>query len=167
MCKFLFIALCLYPVTAYAQVFNPGITTDQMNTAMATKCNPNAVVPQPEIVGGTAGSGTNCQLSNAAVPRITRATTCTLSSGVCSGTWSTALSANPTLVITALNTPGIQPVMCNALTTPTTTGYSIRCWIVQTTTLSLAIVTTGLNLAPATAAPDGTVVQIIAIPPTQ
>lgn len=44
---------------------------------------------------------------------------------------------------------------------------AIKCWTIQSTTLTLAIVTAGINLVPATTAPSGTVVQIIAIPPTQ
>jgi hypothetical protein len=47
------------------------------------------------------------------------------------------------------------------------TGYTAKCWILQTTTLSLAIVTAGLNLAPAMVAPNGTVVQVTGLPVTQ
>jgi hypothetical protein len=60
-----------------------------------------------------------------------------------------------------------QAIMCNTTATPTTTTASIKCWTIQTTTLTLALITAGLNLVPATTAPSGTVVQIVALPPTQ
>jgi hypothetical protein len=126
-------------------------------------------VPGMETVSGAAGTNNGqCRPRDSVQPRITRATNCTLAAdGTCSVTWATPLTGTPQIVTTPVNSPGTQPITCNLTAAPTASSASIKCWIIQTTTLSLAIVTTGLNLAPATTAPAGTVVQLIALPPTQ
>lgn len=157
--KWLFTAVAALIVSqpSYAQ------TTISYNGPIAANS-----VPPSEVVGGTLGAAGTYMTAGTAQARITRATNCTLdSTGSCSVTWTTALSAAPNIVATPVNTAATQPISCTTTATPTTTAVSIKCWIVQTTALSLAIVTTGLTLAPAITAPSGTVVQIIAIPPTQ
>lgn len=141
------------------------------DTGNVTVAVPAAAVTPPlgaEVIGGTVGSPGVYMPSGSSPPRITRAASCTLSAGgTCSVTWSTALAANPMIIITPVNTGATQPISCNTTASPTTTGAAIKCWTEQTTTLSLAIVTSGLTLAPAVTAPAGTVIQIVAIPPTQ
>jgi hypothetical protein len=130
---------------------------------------PSNVTPATEKLGGAVGVDTAMYATaDHQHPRITRATNCTLAAdGTCSVTWATPLTGTPQIVTTPVNSPGTQPITCNLTAAPTASSASIKCWIIQTTTLSLAIVTTGLNLAPATTAPAGTVVQLIALPPTQ
>lgn len=154
---------------AAAQISNPpGVTQGQLDAVAATIPLPASSVPPAETVAGAAGSQAAYRRGDAVQPRITRAANCTLdATGACSVTWSTALTAAPTIVTTPVNPSAVQAIMCNTTATPTTTGASIKCWITQTTALSLAIVTAGLSLSPAATAPAGTVVQIIALPPTQ
>lgn len=129
---------------------------------------PSTSLPPAEQVSPTLGTSLRYRRMDDPQPRITRAANCTLTAGgVCTVTWNTPLPAAPTAVFAPVNTAGAQPIVCNPTSMPTTTGVTFKCWIMQTTTLSLAIVTTGLVLAPATAAPTGTVVQVIALPPTQ
>lgn len=126
------------------------------------------VVAPSETMTGAVGSQSTYARADHTHPRITRGATCTLVlGGTCAVTWSTALSAPPVILALPVNPSASQPVMCNVTATPTTTDVAIKCWIVQTTTLSLAIITTGLSLAPATPAPAGTAILLLAIPPTQ
>lgn len=159
---FSFIILALLAAPVAAQINNPTDISGAIDAMFAS------TVPPTETVGGAAGSATTIRRGDAVQPRITRATNCTLdATGSCSITWATALSSAPTIVTTPINPPASQAIMCNTTATPTTTAVSIKCWTIQTTLLSLAIVTTGLTLAPAATAPAGTVVQVIAIPNTQ
>lgn len=131
--------------------------------AAANACQPLASVPPPEVVGGTAGSGSNCRLANAVQPRITRAGSCVLSTGgTCTVTWTTALAAVPNIIMEPINA-GTLPVDCNLTATPTTTSASIKCWTAQSVTVSVL----GAVVSPFTTAASGVTVQITAIPPTQ
>lgn len=166
---FLFALFCLCAFPASAQVaYPPGVSPSDLATVQASIPTPATAVPGVEAVGGAAGSANTFRRGDAIQPRITRAANCTLDSGgSCSITWASALAVAPTIVTTPVNPTATQAYMCNTTSTPTTTTVAIKCWSLQTTTLSLAIVTAGLNLVPATTAPAGTVVQVIAIPPTQ
>lgn len=164
----LLIALLAATPAAAQIAYPPGVTQPQLDAVAATIPTPASTVPPAETVSGAAGSGATFRRGDAVQPRITRATNCTLASGgTCSVTWEAALPIAPSIVTMPVNPSAAQAIMCNTTATPTTTAAAIKCWIVQTTTLSLAIVTAGLSLAPATPAPAGTVVQIIALPPTQ
>lgn len=179
--------LAASPLFAQAVVAPPAavVDVDDINTriaaakaaadaAVAAIPQPANAVPPAEAVGGVAGSSTRYRRMDDAVPRITRAASCTLNaSGTCSVTWATALSAAPTIVTTPVNPAGSQPYICNSTSTPTTTGAAIKCWMTQTNNLA-AVTVVGISVAvgaqtivPATTAPSGTVVQIIALPPTQ
>lgn len=154
--------------------YPPGVTAvngtppDASGNVTVAVPAPASTVPPVEGVTPTVGTPGTYRPADSVVPRITRAANCTLiAGGTCSVTWATALLAAPTVIITPVNPSASQPLVCNSTATPTTATVAIKCWIDQTTTLSLAIVTTGLNLTPATPAPAGTVVQILAIPATQ
>lgn len=133
-------------------------------------CGMGQAVPQAEAVGGAVGTSTNCIRQDAKLPRITRAATCTLNaSAACTVTWDTPLvaPAGVGVVITPVNTPAANPIACNLTAVPNTTGASIKCWLSQSTVLSLSLVTAGLTLNPFQNALSGTQVQILAIPLTQ
>lgn len=163
------LALVLAPITTQAQTaYPPSVSQADLSAVQALIPTPAATIPNAEVVGGAAGTAGTYRPGNATQPRITRAANCTLdTNGACSITWATALSASPMIVITPVNTAAAQPMSCNTTALPTATAVSIKCWIVQNTLLSLAIVTAGINIVPAVTAPSGTVVQITAIPPTQ
>lgn len=163
------LAIVLFSAPAAAQINNPsGVSQAALDAVAATVPTAATSLPPPEVVGGAVGTAGTYRPGTAVDQRITRATNCTLdATGSCSITWATALSANPTIVTTPINPPASQAIMCNTTATPTTTTAAIKCWTIQTTLLTLAIVTTGLTLAPAATAPAGTVVQVIAIPNTQ
>lgn len=162
-------ATLVWSSPACAQTFvSPGVSSSDLAAVQALIPTPASTVATAETVGGAAGTGATYRRGDAVPPRITRATNCTLdSNGTCSVTWATALSGAPQIIATPVNPTASQAIMCNTTATPTTTAASIKCWTIQTTSLTLAIVTAGLNLVPATTATAGTVVQIIAIPPTQ
>ena len=127
-------------------------------TAAAAKCAPMAAVPPAEVIGGAAGSGSNCRLANSVQPRITRSVAfTTTSNGQAVVTW-TDMGAVPlvfpvaNVVSTATNVPSCYPV----IGTITSTGATIRCYMTQ----SLL----GLGLLPFTVAPAGVTGQILAIP---
>lgn len=128
---------------------------------------PNTAIPPPEAVGGAVGTAVTYLRSDAIPPRITRATNVvTGAGGTFSGTWGSALSAVPTLILTPISN-GSSAVACQLTALPTTTTFAGQCWTSQTTTLNLSIITAGLNLNPFAAAASGIPVQVIAIPPTQ
>lgn len=166
----LLIALAV-PSIAAAQTSTTGVGADvsaALSAVQATIPTAASAVPPIEAVGGAIGTAGTYRPASAVQPRITRATNCTLdATGSCSVTWATALTAAPTIVTTPINPTAAAAIMCNSTATPTTTGAAIKCWTIQSTTLTLAIVTAGLNLVPATTAAAGTVVQVIALPPTQ
>lgn len=154
----------------------PGISPDV--SALATKSEVSAVqatIPQPasavppfEAISPTIGTPGTYRPADSVIPRITRAGSCTLiAGGTCTITWATATASTPMVILQPINTAATQPMSCNPTASPTTTSVSIKCWTLQTTTLSLAIVTTGLNLAPASTSAAGVVVQAIAIPLSQ
>ena len=155
-------------IAACSWLVSGSVAQAQLVSSLIGPPVPADTVPPSETVAGAPGAQLTYRRGDAVQPRITRAANCTLdATGSCSITWTTALSANPTIVTTPINPPASQAIMCNTTATPTTTAVAIKCWTIQTTLLSLAIVTTGLTLAPAATAPAGTVVQVIAIPPTQ
>lgn len=167
--RWLALCLALIPANAIAQVaYPPAVQQSDLAAVQAQIPTVASTVPPIEAVGGAPGSPGTYRPGNAVQPRITRATNCTLdSTGSCTVTWATALTAAPQIIATPVNPSGSQAMICNTTATPTLTGASIKCWVMQTTTLTLGIVTAGLSLIPATTAPASTVVQIIAIPPTQ
>lgn len=152
------------PWAAQAQLVNPGMTLDGVLSVMP---QPNTAVPQAEAVGGAVGSALTYLRSDVKTPRITRAATVTtIAGGTFSGTWATALSAAPNIVLTPIATGGVA-VTCELTAMPTTTAFAGRCWTSQSTLLSLSIVTAGLTVAPNAASAAGISVQVLAIPPTQ
>lgn len=178
-------ALLAAPVCAQTTVspLSPSAAVDATARADAAAaklkadaaCSPMAIVPPSEAVGGSAGTpgSTNCRIVDAVQPRITRAGKCTLvAGGTCAGTWKGngadyAFPAGTNVVVTYMvENTGTQPVICNLTAAPTITGYSIRCWQTQTTTLSLAIVTAGLTPPVTSAAAAGTVVNLTGLPAT-
>lgn len=129
---------------------------------------PGDTIPPSETTSGQIGGQANYARSDHIHPRITRATTCVLdATGSCTITWATPLPSAPTIGTTPINPTAAQAIMCNTTATPTATSVSIKCWTIQTTLLSLAIITAGLNLVPATTAPAGTNIQVIALQPSQ
>lgn len=172
--------LCALTSPAYAQVSYPPAppidtsgfaTTSALSAVQATIPTPAATVPPMETPPGAVGTAGTYRPGDSVQPRITRAGSCTVSggAGVCTGTWSTAFPSGAAInvIFTPINPAATLPIECNLTATPTTTTYAAKCWILQTTTLSLAIVTAGLNLAPAAVAPNGTVIQVTGLPVTQ
>lgn len=154
----------------------PGISPDvsvlatktEVYAVQATIPQPASVVPPFEAISPTIGTPGTYRPADSVIPRITRAGSCTLiAGGTCTITWATATASTPMVILQPINTVATQPMSCNPTVAPTTTSVSIKCWTLQTTTLSLAIVTTGLNLAPASTSAAGTIVQAIAIPLSQ
>ena len=146
---------------------------DQAATALANSCPPASVVPPMESVTPTSGVATTCRRSDAVQPRITRASKCTLvSGGTCSGTWKGGgvdrpFPAGTNVVVTYMvENAASQPIICNLASVPTVDGYSIRCWQMQSTTLTIAIVTAGITPPLTSAAPAGTVVDLTGLPAT-
>jgi hypothetical protein len=167
-----FLSAISFPSVALAGIDFPPVDLSGVNATLATMQAsipvPASSVPPTEQVTPTVGTPGTYRPYDAVQPRITRAGSCTLiTGGTCTVTWATPFSVAPNVVLSPINTAGAQPMSCNPTSAPTTTSVAIKCWLEQTTTLSLAIVTTGLTLAPAQVAPAGTVVQATGIPPTQ
>lgn len=166
--------LCAAPVLA--QVSNPpfDVTAAQkaqqaLDTAAAIAAampQPADTMPPPEQVAPVAGTSMRYRRADDVQPRITRATSCVLTAGgVCTVTYPALINGDPNVLAFAINN-GAQPITCGPSAAATATTASIRCYITQNTVLTLALVTTGLSLIPATAAPTGTVVQITLLPKT-
>lgn len=174
-------ALLLVPGIARGQIVSPlnlpaAVDTSALATKseLATKADV-ASVPTPacaatsEIVGGAAGNAGTYTCGQFKSARISRTANCTLSAaGTCTGTWEGGQFAAGTAIRTlgdpaTINAAAASPYNCN-WTAISVTGYSIKCWVSQTTLLSLAIVTTGLNLNPFGTSPAGTAVTGAAIP---
>lgn len=167
-----FLSAISFPSMAFAGIDFPPVDLSGVNASLATMQAaipvPASVVPPIEQTTPTVGTPGTYRPYDAVQPRITRAGSCSLSAaGTCTITWNSPFSVAPNVVLTPINPTASQAVMCNTTATPTTTSVAVKCWVVQTTTLSLAIVTTGLTLSPAQTAPAGTVVQATGIPPTQ
>lgn len=145
-----------------------GVTSmnGQTGAVTVTVPDPASSTPVPEVVGGAVGSAVTYMRSDAVIPRISRATTVTTTTGgVFSGTWATALAATPNIVLVPVYT-GVGNATCFLTAAPTTTTFAGKCTTDQSALLNLSIVTAGLTIGPI-ASPTGMSVQVFAIPPTQ
>ena len=150
-----------------AQINAAKVKADAAAASATAACQPMALVPPAEVVGGSAGTGTTCRLANAVQPRITRAGTFTTTAGgVISGTWAIPLDQPPNIVFTPILS-GSSMVTCKLTAAPTASSFTGMCKTEQQTILSLSIVTSGLTVAPATTTAAGVQVQVTALPPTQ
>lgn len=160
--------ILLLPTAAFAQIDNPMAVDDTARTMAlsaaadaASKCDPAAVVPPTETVGGAAGSGINCRLANAVQPRISRFVAFTTGSdGTVAVTWqsmgSTPAGANiqENVASNATNVPKCYPVTG----TLTATGVTVKCYITQSIL--------GLGVIPFTTATAGVTGTVLALPGT-
>lgn len=124
---------------------------------------PAGAVPPPEVVGGAPGSALTYRRSDAVQPRITRSTTLTLDvNGTATFDWTAqgALNGPVQVALTPVYTGASVPT-CYA-TAVSTTAVSIKCMLMSTSNITLALVTAGLNLFGGSAA--GMSVGVIALP---
>lgn len=147
--RYLLILASLIASPAFAQVAYPPADTSNLatksevqaadskasaaQTAASSACQPMASVPPVEVPGGTAGSGQNCRLVNAADNRISRtgvfsynASGQVLCSGSTTCTWATALpagSASYPVFVTAVGASATPSVRCK-VTSSTNTGFT-------------------------------------------
>ena len=160
--------LCGFAVAAWAaQQPYPDLsgfaTSSQVQAIQNQIPQPAASVPPAETVGGASGAASTYRRSDAVQPRITRSTTVTLdASGTATFDWTSqgALSTPVQLILTPIYTGTSVPI-CYATAVSATSG-SIKCMMVSTANLTLALVTAGLNLFGASA--SGMQVGIVALP---
>lgn len=182
--------MMLLALLAAAQVVNPSISSGTVDTsnlatkadaqaaaeaaaqaktaadnaaaAAATKCTPMPAVPPSEVVGGAAGSGTNCRVVNSVQPRITRVVPfTTVSGGTADVTWAALPTVPGVVVVPNVVTGAANAPICSPVAgTITTTGATIKCWSTQSVTVSLL----GAVVAPITTAAAGVTGSVIAIP---
>lgn len=160
-----FFAAALLAQPAFAQVLYPPATpvdtssfatktevlaaqTTATNAATAASTAQSAI-PQPattvgngEQVGGAVGTSTAYKRADWIPPRISRTGSCVLSaSGVCTASWTTAFAAGATPVMlgdpVAQNTAGSFPITCNITAAPTTASVPIKCWLGQSSVISV------------------------------
>lgn len=182
--------LAAMPMPGKAQVLNPVVGSAQVDTSnlatkadaqaaataaaqaktaadaaaasAATKCTAQPMIPPTEVVGGAAGSGTNCRVVNSIQPRITRVVPfTTTAAGTADVTWA-ALGSAPGVVVVPTVASGASsaPICLPVAGTITTTGATIRCWTTQSVTVSIL----GAAVAPITTAAAGVTGSVIAIP---
>lgn len=160
--------LSIFSLTALsAQVaYPPGVSQSDLANMAATIPVAASTLPPVEAPAGAIGAPGTYRPAGAVDVRITRASTVTTdASGNWAVIWSTPLLSTPVTLPIPINS-GSQPAICN-VTTTTATGATGKCFINQTTVLSLGIVTAGLTLNPTAAAAAGMSVQLLAIPVTQ
>jgi hypothetical protein len=135
---------------------------DAAALAAAAACQPGAIIPPMETIGGSAGSGDACRLANSVQPRISRvAVGTTVSGGTVSVTWP-AMSAVPSVFpIPRIGSTATQVPICAPITgSISVTGVTIKCFTTQSVTVSLL----GAVVAPITTAAAGVTVDVLAIP---
>jgi hypothetical protein len=160
--------LCGFAVAAWAaQQPYPDVsqfaTSSQVQAIQNQIPLPAASVPPPEVVGGSIGAASTYRRGDAVQPRITRSTTVTLDvTGTATFDWTAqgALVTPVQLILTPIYTGTSVPI-CYATAVSATAG-SIKCMMVSTANLTLALVTAGLNLFGASA--SGMQVGIVALP---
>lgn len=129
-----------------------------VQAAVATKCDPMAMVPPTESVGGSAGSGTNCRLANAVQPRISRTVSgTTAANGQAVITWPDMGSVPKLTVTPYVASNETAPFTCYpVIGTVTSTGATIKCYQDQSIL--------GLGLLPRKAAVAGVQFDVLALP---
>lgn len=179
--RFLSLLAVLIASPAHGQITNPSAATVPTEVLDATRdaaaaqavaavspslCPPANSAPSTEMVGGSAGVATTCARSDFSPRRISRTATCTIPTGgsSCTAPWdSGGWAAGTDLRLTGdpapINATAAQPIQCNA-TALTVTAITIKCWIAQTSTVSIL----GSIVNPFSTSTAGTVVQAVAIP---
>ena len=180
--RFIVLIATLLATPAYAQLSVPPapvdltpiqqaaaaaqVKADAAVAAALTACQPMALVPPAETIGGSAGTGSTCRLANAVQPRISRTVAfTTTSTGQAVLTW-TDMGATPriyvqeevtaaTIATAAANVPRCYPIAGTA----TATGVTIQCYVTQTLV--------GLGLVPFAKAAAGVTGSILALPTAQ
>lgn len=149
---------------------------DAAQIAADAACKPMAAIPPVEVPGGSAGSGTNCRLVNAADNRISRTGVFTISAGgaiLCGGSTTCAwldAGGNPMplpagaasypMFFTAIGATGSPGVKCK-VTTTTNTGFTGATCVQSVASVTL------LGAAVEVAAATGTQVFALSLPATQ
>lgn len=120
---------------------------------------PSDEVPPTDTATGAAGTMPTYQRGNAIRPARYRSSTCVLSGGTCSLSWSTPFSGTPNPIgdPAVINTNGGIYIQCN-WSAISAAGATIKC-AAPLVTISLGL----LNLLPA--APNGLVVAATAVQP--
>ncbi|RDE06527.1 hypothetical protein DVW87_02115 [Sphingomonas aracearum] len=149
--------------------------------AAAAAAQVQAAVPQPattvgsaEMVGGQVGTATTYKRGDWVPARISRTGSCVLAaSNACMAAWTSAFAVGTAPVMlgdpVAINTAALQPIDCDITGAPTATGVPVKCWIAQSSALTLTALTAGkIDVLPFGAASlAGTTVTVSAIPPSQ
>lgn len=132
------------------------------NAKALSACQPSASVPPMETVGGSAGSGLDCRLSNAVQPRISRvAVGTTVTGGTIAVSWPAMPAVPSVFPIPRVAAGATQvPICASVAGSVTTTGATIKCFTTQSVTVSLL----GAVVAPVTTAAAGVTVDVLAIP---
>lgn len=159
--------------TAATATANAATATASANTAAAAAaaaCQPMAMVPPPEVPGGTTGSGQNCRLVNGANNRISRTGQFTISAGgavLCAGSatcnWSDPLPsgfASYPIFFTAIGVTGSAGVKCKVTSTSSLGFVGATC--VQSVA-SVSILGAAVEIAAST----GTKIFALSLPATQ
>jgi hypothetical protein len=153
--SFLLFTAYFCSTSAYADSIGPDLSAIPQ---------PAASVPPPEVVGGSIGAASTYRRGDAVQPRITRSNTVTIdAAGSATFDWTTqgALATPVQVIISPVNTSSTAIPICYA-TAVSATAASIKCTMVNTANITLALVTAGLNLFGASA--SGMQVGIVALP---
>lgn len=161
--------LCGFAAAAWAaQQPYPDVsgfaTSSQIQAIQNQIPQPAASVPPPEVIGGSSGATATYRRGDAVQPRITRSSTLTLdSTGSATFDWTAqgALATPVQVIISPVNTSTTAIPICYA-TAVSATAASIKCTMVNTANITLALVTAGLNMFGASA--SGMQAGIVALP---